>query len=186
MEETGSKLFDEGGVYHGFQIWLNMPSKYKFTAPSTAVYNSKNMGHIATNDYTATIVMGELFGQKSSVETLFPVFYIHLKLNAGCSLDVPTDPSHNAFVYTINGSIETSGRTQVSQNQVVLFERGKSDIRLFAKDNAEVLLLGGKPHNEQVVAYGPFVMNSEAEIIRCFNDYRSGKMGNAEVVNGKR
>ena len=62
MEETGKKLYDEGGLYHGFQIWLNLPAKHKFIDPSTDVYRRDKMGSIVTDSYSATIVLGELFG----------------------------------------------------------------------------------------------------------------------------
>src|SRR5205085_9858262 len=75
MEETGQKLFDEGGLYHGFQIWLNMPAKYKFIDPSTAVHRENKMGRIDHKDYTARVVLGELMGAKSTIDTVFPVFY---------------------------------------------------------------------------------------------------------------
>lgn len=183
MEETGKKLYEQGGLYHGFQIWLNMPSKYKFVAPSTDVHRLEKMGSINNKDYTARIVLGELFGVKSKVETLFPVFYFHLNLKAGCKLEIPVDATHNAFIYTIKGNIETEGRTAINTNQVALFERGKEQISIFSEAESEILLLGGRPHNEAVYAYGPFVMNTEEEIKKCYADYRSGKMGNPDAVN---
>jgi hypothetical protein len=124
-----------------------------------------------------------LFGAKSKIETLFPVFYFHITMKAGCKLTVPVDPQHNAFLYVISGSIETEGRKQIKTNEVALYERGESDIPLFSSADAEILLLGGQPHNEPVFAYGPFVMNTEEEIRKCYSDYQSGKMGNPSVVN---
>jgi len=183
MEETGKKLFDQGGLYHGFQIWLNMPGKYKFVDPSTDVHRPEKMAEINNKDYNAKIVLGELFGAKSKVQTLFPVFYFHITMKAGCKLNIPVDPTHNAFVYVIKGNIETEGRREIKSNQVVLYERGESDIHLFSAGEAEILLLGGKPHNEPVYAYGPFVMNTEEQIRKCYSDYQSGKMGNPDVVN---
>ncbi len=183
MEETGKKLFDSGGLYHGFQIWLNMPSKYKFIDPATDVHRTEKMAFLTEKNYTARIVLGDLFGAKSKIETLFPVFYFHITLNPGCRLKIPVDPVHNAFVYVINGKIETEGRREIKSNQVVLYERGESTIDLFSAGASELLLLGGMPHNEPVYAYGPFVMNSEDEIRKCYSDYQSGKMGNPELVN---
>lgn len=184
MEETGKSLYNNGGIYHGFQIWLNSPSKYKFIDPSAHVYHPEQMAELHEKDYSAKIVLGQLFDAKSKIETLFPVFYFHIKMNAGCKLNIPVDPTHNAFAYVINGNIETSGRTEVKTNQVVLYERGKSMIELFSSADAEILLLGGLPHNEPVFAYGPFVMNSEEEIRKCYNDYQMGLMGNPSLVNG--
>jgi quercetin 2,3-dioxygenase len=185
MEETGQKLFDEGGIYHGFQIWLNMPSKYKFVDPATQLFHPDKMGHLNQKEFSATVVLGELMGAKSNVQPLFPVFYFHIKMKAGCKLNVPVDASHNAFVYVINGSVETEGRVQAKKNQVILYQRDKNFISLFSAADAEILLMGGQPHNEPVFAYGPFVMNDEEQIRKCYADYRAGKMGNPMVVNGK-
>jgi quercetin 2,3-dioxygenase len=184
MEETGQKLYDNGGIYHGFQIWLNMPSKYKFIAPATDVHRTDKMDEIKTAAYSARVVLGEMFGAKSGVDTLFPVFYFHIKMKAGCKLSIPVESTHNAFIYVINGKIETEGRKEIKENQVVLYERSGSHVNIFTANDAELLLMGGKPHNEPVYAYGPFVMNSEAEIHKCYNDYSSGRMGNPDVVNG--
>jgi hypothetical protein len=160
-----------------------MPSKYKQVAPSTEVFAPEKMARITEKDFSANIVMGELFGKKSKVETLFPAFYFHITLNAGARLSIPTDPQHNAFIYVINGKIETEGRKEIAQNQVALYERGDSLINLYSEAPAEILMLGGRPHNEPVFAYGPFVMNTEEEIRKCISDYQTGKMGNPELVD---
>lgn len=184
MEETGQKLYDDGGLYHGFQIWLNMPSKYKFIEPATEVFRPEKMADIDHKDYSAKVVLGELFGTKSKVETLFPVFYFHIKLKPGAKLEIPTDAQHNAFIYVIKGKIETEGQKEITANQVALYERGKTYINIFSEGETEILMLGGQPHNEPVYAYGPFVMNTEDEINRCIRDYQSGRMGNPDMVNG--
>jgi redox-sensitive bicupin YhaK (pirin superfamily) len=183
MEETGKKLYDDGGIYHGFQIWLNLPSKFKWMDPSTLVYRPTQMATVENASYKATVVLGELNGAKSNIETLFPVFYHHVVVKPGGKLAAQIDPSHNAFVYVIKGSMETEGRKNVNANQVVLFERGGTEVEVFSAEGAEILLCGGLPHNEPVFAYGPFVMNNEQEIMLCYNDYRAGKMGNPEAVN---
>jgi redox-sensitive bicupin YhaK (pirin superfamily) len=183
MEETGQKLYDNGGVYHGFQIWLNLPSKFKWVDPTTHVYSTGQMAVADNKDYSATVVLGDLNGAKSKVETLFPVFYYHIKIKPGGKLNLSTDPEHNAFAYVINGDVEAEERTGVKQNQVILYRRGESDINLFSAEGAELLLCGGQPHNEPVFAYGPFVMNNEEEIRKCFADYQAGRMGNPDTVN---
>jgi redox-sensitive bicupin YhaK (pirin superfamily) len=185
MEETGKQLYDKGGIYHGFQIWLNSPAKYKFMDPSAMVFRGDKMGEIKAKDYTAKVVLGDMNGTKSKIEPLFPVFYFHITTKPGCSLSIPVDATHNAFIYVINGSIETEGRVKGNTNQVVLYERGKEMINIFTSEASEILLLGGKPHNEPVIAYGPFVMNSEEEIRKCYRDYQTGMMGNPALVNGR-
>ncbi|MCB0704206.1 MAG: pirin family protein [Saprospiraceae bacterium] len=183
MEESGQKLYDEGGKYHGFQIWLNTPSKYKFDAPSTSVHRLEHMDTIETKDYSIKVVLGELFDAKSKIELLTPAFYYHVKMNDDSRLDIPTNASHNAFIYLINGKLELEGGRELKENQVVLYQRGENLINLYAECGAEFLVLGGQPLQEVVYSYGPFVMNTEEQIRQCIQDYNAGKMGNPELVN---
>lgn len=183
MEETGQQLFDEGGQYHGFQIWLNMPSKFKFSDPATYVFKGKKMPEINEDNYSAKVVLGELFGKKSTVDLLSPAFYYHLKMKEDCRLDIPTDPTHNAFIYVIKGELEIEGQRLLKTNQIALYQRGERDLNVYSKNNAEVLIMGGQPLNETVYSYGPFVMNTKEEINQCIMNYRSGKMGNPDLVN---
>lgn len=183
MEETGQKLYDEGGKYHGFQIWLNMPAKYKFIDPSTHVFRDDKMDELDNRNYSAKIVLGELFGAKSKIELLSPAFYYHINMKPNGRIDVPTDPLHNAFIYVIDGSVEIEDRKNLKTNQIALFQRGESLVNIYAKEKAEILVLGGQPLNEPVFSYGPFVMNDEQQIRKCIHDYNTGKMGNPDIVN---
>ena len=183
MEESGQGLYEKGGSYHGFQIWLNSPAKYKYMDPQTDVHADPQMGTLIKGDYTAKVVLGEFMGVQSNIETLSPAFYVHLKMKPGCRLSVPTNPTHNAFIYSISGNVELEGRKSLKANQIALYDRGESNIELFSPENSELLLLGGQPLNEPVYSYGPFVMNTRAQIEQCFRDYQSGKMGNPDLVN---
>ena len=182
MEESGQVLKEQGGKLHGFQIWLNMPARYKWDAPTTEVFKTQ-MPTITHAQYTAQVVLGELFGYRSTVPTLSPAFYYHIKLKPNARLDIPTHPGHNAFVYTVQGSLELEGQKLLVANQIALYERGESLIQLYAKDGAECFVLGGQPLDEPVYSYGPFVMNSREEIERCILNYRAGKMGDPRAVN---
>jgi redox-sensitive bicupin YhaK (pirin superfamily) len=185
MEETGQKLYDEGGRYHGFQIWLNMPAKYKRDTPSTFVHKDRMLGSIDHKFYSAKIILGELFGAKSKIELLSPAFYYHIKMKPNCCLDLPTDPTHNAFAYVVSGRIETEGRKEIKDGQVVLYQRGESLINLYTQEGAELLVLGGQPLNEPVFSYGPFVTNTKEEMQQVVSDYQSGKMGDPDIVNAR-
>ncbi len=183
MEESGQKLYDDGGFYHGFQIWLNTPSKYKFVDPTTMVYRETDMDTIEEENYHVKVVLGELSGAKSKIETLSPAFYYHIKTKDNARLDIPTDPTHNAFLYLIKGNLELEGQRQLKANQVVLYNRGESLINVYSECESEFLVLGGQPLGEPVYSYGPFVMNTEDQIRQCIQNYQSGKMGNPDVVN---
>lgn len=183
MEETGEQLYNEGGEYHGFQIWLNMPMKYKWSNPTTKVFNRNIIPTFKGKGYSGKVVLGELFGVKSNVETFSPAFYYHLKLDKNGRLDIPVNANHNAFIYILKGRIELEGRNEIKTNQLVLFERGGDHVNLFSNEGAEVILLGGQPLNEPVYSYGPFVMNTEEEIKQCIMNYNSGAMGDPSKVN---
>jgi len=183
MEETGQKLYDQGGVYHGFQIWLNTPGKHKFDSPSTAVHRYEHMDTIEGENHHIRVVLGELEDAKSSIELTSPAFYYHVKLKKDTRLDIPTDPTHNAFIYLIDGNLELVDQQALKQHQVALYQRGEVLVNVYAQEDAEFLMLGGQPLNEPVYAYGPFVMNTEEQIRRCVMNYQKGLMGNPEVVN---
>jgi redox-sensitive bicupin YhaK (pirin superfamily) len=173
-------------MYHGFQIWLNMPSRYKFIAPSTRLFGSKDYGYIKTEQYEIMVILGELAGQKSAIETFSPAFYYYIKAGAGARIEFPVDALHNAFIYLVRGEVETEGRVKAGAHQLVLFERGAEALRVFVQQDAEFVLLGGEPLKEHLFAYGPFVMNTEDQIRQCIRDYQTGKMGDPEVVNGRK
>ncbi len=183
MEETGQKLYDEGGKYHGFQIWLNMPASYKFIDPTTAVHQEDQMAVVNIGKFSAKVILGELFGKKSKIGLISPAFYYHIKMQADGRIDIPTDPTHNAFVYVVEGGLEVEGQRQLKTNQIALYERGADMIGLYSEKGADFLVLGGQPLNEPVYSYGPFVMNTEEQIKQCIANYRSGKMGNPDLVN---
>ena len=183
MEESGHQLYEEGGAYHGFQIWLNTPAAHKFDAPYTSVFREADMDLLESDDYWVKVVLGELDGAKSSIKTQAPAFYYHVKLRPDGRIDIPVAPTHNAFAYVVKGNVEVADQRLVKQHQVVLYERDGDQIRLHSEAGAELLILGGQPLDEVVYSYGPFVMNTEDQIRRCINDYQSGRMGNPAVVN---
>lgn len=185
MEESGLQLYNDGGIYHGFQIWLNTPSKFKWEKPTTSVHREANRDTIYAPNYSIKVILGALGEAKSDVPLLSPAFYYHVSMKEGASMEIPTDPTHNAFIYNINGSMEIEGQNALTKNQVVLYERGQSNIGVYATTDTEFLVLGGEPLNEHVYAYGPFVMNTEEEIRKCIYNYNAGLMGNPELVNAR-
>ncbi|MBX2817869.1 MAG: pirin family protein [Saprospiraceae bacterium] len=183
MEESGQQLQQHGGAYHGFQIWLNTPSAYKFAPPETIVFGEEKMSELETADFSAKVILGQLGDAAAKVSLHSPAFYYHIKLKPGGRIDLDTDPTHNAFAYLVNGQMEAQGNRKIVENQIVLFERGASKVRFFSQEGAEFLMLGGEPLDEVVYSYGPFVMNTEEQIRQCILNYRLGKMGDPALVN---
>lgn len=183
MEESGARLKEQGGRIHGFQVWLNMPAAKKLIAPSTTVFRGEDMPAVVHKDYTARIVLGELFGYRSKIPTLTPAFYYYIKMNRQCRLNIPTEAGHNAFLYAVTGNTELEEQHKLKPNQLALYKRGAQNINLYSEEGAEVFLMGGQPLNEPVFSYGPFVMNNEQQIRQCMYDYQTGKMGDPDKVN---
>lgn len=183
MEESGHKLKSEGGKLHGFQIWLNMPSKNKYDDPTTIVHRDKQMPSIVKKNFTARVVLGELMGYKSGIKTFTPTFYYYIKLHKQSRIDIPVAPTHNAFAYCVSGMVELEDQHELKPNQLVLYKRDGGNINLYSEEGAEIFVLGGQPLNEPVFSYGPFVMNNEDQIRRCYADYQAGRMGDPAQVN---
>ena len=141
------------------------------------------MPTIVKKEFTGRVVLGELMGYKSEIKTFTPVFYYYLKLNKGARLDIPVHETHNAFAYCVSGKVEIEDQHELKPNQIALYKRGGNNINLYSEEGAEIFVLGGQPLNEPVFSYGPFVMNNEEQIRKCYADYQSGKMGDPRRVN---
>ncbi len=176
-EVSSMEIRRDGGVVHGFQIWLNLPAAHKFSTPITTLRDKADFPVIETEAYRLKVVMGDVFGQASPTELHSPAFYYHIKLHAGGRLDLPVDPTHNCFLHMVEGRLEVEGQRELVDKQIALYDRGGDHAQFFTKGGAEFLVLGGQPLNEPVVSYGPFVMNDNSQIQRCIADYRAGRMG---------
>ena len=126
MEETGKKLFDNGGLYHGFQIWLNMPSRYKWIDPATDVHREDKMAGIQRQRFFRENCTGEICLEPTKDRHIVSGFLLSYKMDANCKLSIPTNPQHNAFVYLINGKTG-SGRKKSDAIWIrwFLYERGR-------------------------------------------------------------
>ena len=176
-EVSDDQLRANGGVVHGFQIWLNLPAKDKFCTPNTAIHDPDKLPVIAKGNSRIKVLIGSLFGRTAPTETYSPTFYYHITLAAGERLDIPVTSGHNAFVYVVGGEMELEGRHAVKDEQLALYEREGDALRYHSETGCEFLLLGGQPLNEPVVSYGPFVMNNREQINQCYQNYRAGRMG---------
>ena len=176
-EVSDDQLRANGGVVHGFQIWLNLPAKDKFCTPNTAIHDPEKLPVIQKGNSRIKVLIGSLFGRTAPTETYSPTFYYHITLAAGERLDIPVTSGHNAFVYVVGGEMELEGRHSVKDEQMALYEREGDALRYYSETGCEFLLLGGQPLNEPVVSYGPFVMNSREQINQCYQNYRAGRMG---------
>lgn len=186
IEETGDELYEKGGVFHGIQAWLNIPSKLKKSEPYASVLKNESIKTIELGTTTIKVISGEVFGVKSNVNLLMPVIYWHISMKEKTELDLPIHSSLNSFVYILNGQLEVDGNQLVNKSEAALFERNGDSIHIKAKKDSVFLVLGGEVNNEFYAARGPFVLNNEQELRQAYVDFQTGKFGDLAKTNGKR
>lgn len=171
----------ENGLMHGFQLWINLPSQLKMSEPGYRDIPPVDIPAITSeNGVAIKIIAGESNGVRGAVqqpetEPLYLDF--HFALGQAYSVSIPT--GHNAFLYVYEGSLLAGDRgTRVNAQQMAVLtnDTAASGISLSAKQHASALLLAGKPLRENIVQWGPFVMNSREEVEQAMSDYRNGQL----------
>jgi len=185
IEKPPEALVVSGGLFHGFQLWVNLPARDKFLAPRYQDLRGGDVKLLTSSDGGALVrlIAGEIDGRRGPGATHTPITMIHATVHAGARLRLPWRPSFNALAYVLNG-LGTFGaeRRPARIGQLVLYGAGDA-ITLTADErqesrspNLDVLILGGEPIREPVVWYGPFVMNSREELVQAFEDFRAGRL----------
>ena len=173
-----------GGRLHGFQLWVNLPKRDKMTTPRYQEIPGSKIPKATSADglVSVSVIAGEAMGEKAVIETRTPIIYLHYRLEPGgvATQQVPHD--FNAFAYVVGGAgLFGAEGERGGYGQMVIFAPDGERVRIAnpsdAKTTLEVLLIAGVPLNEPIARYGPFVMNTEAEIHQAFEDYRLGRMG---------
>ena len=180
-------LLQGGGLFHGVQLWVNLPAVQKWTPPAYQDLESAQVGLVASEDAGAVVrlIAGDLGGMSGPGVTRTPITYAHATLAPGARLRTRWRPEFNALAYVLSGRGTVGAeRRPIHEGQLAVFGDGAavelgSDATQEERDRAglEVLLLGGLPIREQVSWYGPFVMNTKEEIIEAIEDYQAGRMG---------
>jgi quercetin 2,3-dioxygenase len=180
-------LLQGGGLFHGVQLWVNLPAAQKWTPPAYQDLESAQVGLVASEDAGAVVrlIAGDLGGMSGPGVTRTPITYAHATLAPGARLRTRWRPEFNALAYVLSGRGTVGAeRRPIHEGQLAVFGDGAavelgSDATQEEKDRAglEVLLLGGLPIREQVSWYGPFVMNTKEEIVEAIEDYQAGRMG---------
>jgi quercetin 2,3-dioxygenase len=179
-ETPSAGVLEAGGRAHGFQIWVNLPARLKMTQPRYQELGSEEIPSAASADGLARVkvIAGEALGAKARIDTLTPIVYQDWSLAPGADVSVPIAIEQRALVYVFAGEARVGDAgTAVKDGQLAVLGAGDA-VRLRAGSTpGRLLLLAGVPLGEPVARYGPFVMNSEHEILQAFDDYRSGRMG---------
>jgi redox-sensitive bicupin YhaK (pirin superfamily) len=169
------EIMERGGRVHGFQIWVNLPARLKMTQPRYQEVAAAKIPTAETANARVKIIAGEALGTRAVIDTHTPIVYQDWTLEAGADVTLPIDSRHRVLAYVFEGAVRIHGRP-VGDGQLALLGDGDA-VQLGAVGHGRLLLLAGVPHGEPVARYGPFVMNSEQEIVDAINDYRAGRLG---------
>ncbi len=186
IERPPDELIDSGGLFHGVQLWVNLPAALKMTNPRYQDIDAAAVALLTneTGDAVIRVIAGRLGDYGGPGDTHTPITLVHVSLLPGGRLALPWNPTYNALTYVLAGT-GTVGldRQPIHDGQLAVHRDG--DFVVLAADehqdsrtsSLEVLVLGGQPIREPVAAYGPFVMNTRHELQQAFDDYQAGRLG---------
>jgi redox-sensitive bicupin YhaK (pirin superfamily) len=172
----------KGGLMQMAQIWVNLPAKYKMTQPRYQAIENSMMGRYMLNDGASymEIIAGEYNGVKGPASTFSPVNLFNAHLKEGGSARMSFNVASNTGLLIIDGVVKINESQKALNDHFVYFGHEGEDILITAEKPSTVLILNGEPISEPIAAYGPFVMNTQAEIRQAYDDLYNGKFGYLE------
>jgi redox-sensitive bicupin YhaK (pirin superfamily) len=186
IERPPEHLVVSGGLFHGLQLWVNLPTANKWLEPKYQDLRAAEAALLTTHDGGALlrVIAGDVAGHTGPGSTFTPMTMIHATVAPGATVRLPWRPDFNALVYALSGDGTVGAeRRPLRSGQAALFGPGDA-ITVAANPTQEsrlagldVIILGGRPIREPVAWYGPFVMNTKAELLQAFEDYQRGKLG---------
>jgi redox-sensitive bicupin YhaK (pirin superfamily) len=192
IEKPPEALVASGGLFHGFQLWVNLPASLKWSPPRYQDLRASEVSLVSSSDGGALIrvIAGDVDGHKGPGSTYSPMTLVHATLSPGAQLSIPWRPDYNALAYVLAG-FGTVGaeRRPIETGQLALFGPGNAltiaaePIQESRSPGLDVLLLGGRPIGEPVAWMGPFVMNTREEVMQAIADYQAGRLGQIPAIH---
>jgi redox-sensitive bicupin YhaK (pirin superfamily) len=193
IEAPPEHLVVSGGLFHGIQLWVNLPRADKWATPAYQDLRGGDVGLLSSDDGGALVrvIAGDVAGHAGPGRTHTPISLVHATVSPGARLVLPWRPDFNALVYVLAGQGSVgSARRPLRKGQLAVLGAG-DQVRVdaatsqpLAEPDLDVLVLGGLPIREPVAWAGPFVMNTRAEVIQAFEDFQAGKLGTIPAVHG--
>jgi hypothetical protein len=178
-ERPPDDIHEIGGRQEIIQLWINTPAKNKMDQPSYFPVQAEDVPSKMSEDgkVKVNIFSGGLLGVKGLVPSQAEVNAATLYFQQGGKISIPIPADHNAFIYLLDGELKVDGFGLVEELYLVHFKNDGQGISLEASKDTRVLLVSGRPLDEKVVSYGPFVMNTQTQIMEAMRDYQMGRMG---------
>jgi redox-sensitive bicupin YhaK (pirin superfamily) len=192
IETPPEALVVSGGLFHGIQLWVNLPRDQKWAAPRYQDLRAREVALLSSSDGGALVrvIAGDVAGHRGPGSTYTPMTLVHATLSPGAQLQLPWRPDQNALAYVLagHGSVGLD-RRPIRTGQLAVFGPGNAltigaePIQESRSPNLDVLILGGRPIREPVAWMGPFVMNTREEVLEAFADYRAGRLGSIPAIH---
>lgn len=178
-ERAPDNIHEIGGRQEIIQLWVNTPAKHKMDLPAYFPLKAEEMPELVSDDELVRlkVVAGNFKGLQGKISTHSEVNAATLRFQKGGSITIPLPENHNAVLYLLDGKLNLEGYGMIEQLNAVVFKNEGDEISIQATEETRALLITGEPLNEKVESYGPFVMNSQTEIMQAMRDYQMGKMG---------
>ena len=170
-------VMENGGLTHGFQIWVNLPAKNKMMAPRYQDIRSESIPQVNSEDgkVWAKVIAGKAMGVEAVIDTVIPITYIHMKMQPNSIYKHDCVLDENVMLYLFGGSVSVNEEV-VEDGELGLTTNGIDLEFTSGEDGAELLILGGQVLDEPIARYGPFVMNTREEIHQAIFDYNNGTL----------
>ncbi|EKT4454785.1 pirin family protein [Pseudomonas sp. TYF_15] len=175
-----------GGTLEMVQLWVNLPARDKRAAAGYQTLLAGEIPVVAMDGDAGSlrVIAGDYHGHQGPARTFTAMDVWDLRLNAGATLQLPVAAGRNAALVVLRGNVRINSEREAGPSSLVLLDREGVDVAVEALDGASVLLLSGEPIDEPIVGYGPFVMNSQAEIAESFDDFHAGRFGQMQDERG--
>ena len=177
-EYHGDDYARNGGPFEMIQLWVNLPTKYKMTAPGYQGISKAQIAEVllAENAGKVRVIAGEYAGHQGPAHTFSPMNVWDIRLNAGSRTIFTLPEGHTTAIFVLHGAVSLGGSYTVRPSELAVMQRSGTELVLEAQQDTVLLLLNGEPLNEPVVGHGPFVMNSLEEIDQAIDDYNHGRL----------
>lgn len=179
-EEKHEREFAKrGGTVEVVQLWVNLPAAFKMTAPRYQTLQRAQIPEVALPDGAGLlrVIAGDFHDVKGPADTYTPINLYDARLKAGHHAELTPPAGYNTAIFLLHGDILLSGSHAMKASELALFDTSGERITIDAREDATLLVLNGEPIHEPVARRGPFVMNTEAELMQAADDYQAGKMG---------
>jgi len=175
-ERPTKKMASDGGEVEIIQFWINAPAKYKMETASYKPISKDDTPTVKKEAYTVQVISGEYEGLRGIINYFIPLQLLRVEIKTKGNLSMPTQESHNTLIYLLDGELLINGIKAYKKN-MFCFEQDGDSIEIEATKDTRFILLSGEPIKEEVYSKGPFVMNSDTELLEAIRDTQMGKMG---------